>query len=149
MAVAALVLSRKWQDTVIHVHWLHGTTVLSPYAAGGDFAQYKMMQKIWKMTKTLANWYSSESTRWELSNEYQHDRVSMVFKNLCQFGQYKVLQKNWKMLEILAYGYSSESTRWELSNEYQQDRVQMFFKNLCIFVLWAKAAPALEGFIMN
>ena len=27
--------------------------------------------------------YSSESTKRELSNEYQHDRVKMVFKNLC------------------------------------------------------------------
>ena len=26
---------------------------------------------------------SSESTQRELSNEYQHDRVLMVFKNLC------------------------------------------------------------------
>ena len=33
------------------------------------------------MTKTLANGYSSESTHRELSNEYQHDRVSMVFKD--------------------------------------------------------------------
>ena len=28
-----------------------------------------------KMTFTLANGYSSESSQWELSNEYQHDRV--------------------------------------------------------------------------
>ena len=35
------------------------------------------------MTETLACVYSSESTQRELSNEYQHDRVSMVFKNLC------------------------------------------------------------------
>ena len=32
------------------------------------------------MTETLANGYSSESTQRELSNEYQLDRVSMVFK---------------------------------------------------------------------
>ena len=44
-------------------------------AAGGLFGQYKMMQKSWQMTETLANGYSSESTRRELSNEYQHDRV--------------------------------------------------------------------------
>ena len=36
-----------------------------------------------KMTETLANGYSSESTQQELSNEYQHDRVQMFFKNLC------------------------------------------------------------------
>ena len=31
----------------------------------------------------MANGYSSERTQQELSNEYQHDRVQMVFKNLC------------------------------------------------------------------
>ena len=35
------------------------------------------------MTGTLENGYSSESTRQELSNEYQHDRVSMIFKKIC------------------------------------------------------------------
>ena len=35
------------------------------------------------MTETLANGYSSESTQRGLSNEYQHDRVKMVFKNIC------------------------------------------------------------------
>ena len=34
-----------------------------------------MMQKKMKMTETLANGYSSESTQRELSNEYQDDRV--------------------------------------------------------------------------
>ena len=57
--------------------------MIFPYAGGGLFYQYKMMQKTLKMTETLANWYSSESTQQELSNEYQHDRVTMVFKNLC------------------------------------------------------------------
>ena len=35
------------------------------------------------MTETLTHKYSSESTLRELSNELQHDRVQMVFKNLC------------------------------------------------------------------
>ena len=35
------------------------------------------------MIETLACGYSSESTQRELSNEYQHDRVQMVFKNHC------------------------------------------------------------------
>ena len=35
------------------------------------------------MTETLANWFSFESTQQELSNEYQHGKVYMVFKNLC------------------------------------------------------------------
>ena len=37
------------------------------------------------MTETLAKGYSSESAQRELSNEYQHGRVQMVFKNLCIF----------------------------------------------------------------
>ena len=35
------------------------------------------------MTETLANGYSSESVQRELSNECQHERVWMVYKNLC------------------------------------------------------------------
>ena len=35
------------------------------------------------MTETLGNGYSSESAQRELSNEYQHDRVWMVYKYLC------------------------------------------------------------------
>ena len=35
----------------------------NPYAAGGRFGQYEMMQKPWKMTETLASGYSSESTQ--------------------------------------------------------------------------------------
>ena len=48
--------------------------MLNPYAAGGATR---------KMTEILENGYSYESTRRELSNEYQHDKVLMVFKNLC------------------------------------------------------------------
>ena len=36
-----------------------------------------------KMTETLAYRYSSESTQRELSNEHQHDRIYIVFENLC------------------------------------------------------------------
>ena len=36
-----------------------------------------------KMTETMTNGCLSESTQRELSNEYQYDRVSMVFKTLC------------------------------------------------------------------
>ena len=64
----------------------HMANALNPYAAGGYFCQYKMMQNSWKMTETLAYGYSSESTPWELSNEYQHGRVKIfpkVFAFLC------------------------------------------------------------------
>ena len=36
-----------------------------------------------KMTENQAHGYSYENAQGELSNEYQHDRVWMVFKNLC------------------------------------------------------------------
>ena len=39
-----------------------------------------MVQKSRKITETLTNWFSSESTQRKLSNEYRHDRV---FKNIC------------------------------------------------------------------
>ena len=42
-----------------------------------------LLQKYWKMTETLANGYSSESTPQELSNEYQHDSVWIVFQDFC------------------------------------------------------------------
>ena len=35
------------------------------------------------MTETLGYGYSSESTQRDLSNEYQHDRVWMIFKKPC------------------------------------------------------------------
>ena len=44
-----------------------------------------MMQKKWKITETLAYGYSSKSTLRDLYNEFQHDRVKMVFKDLCVF----------------------------------------------------------------
>ena len=53
---------------------------VNPHAPRGQFCHYKMMQKI---TKTLALGYSSESSQPELSNEYQHARVKMIFKYLC------------------------------------------------------------------
>ena len=37
------------------------------------------------MTETLAHGYSSESIQLELSDEYELDRVQMVFKTLCVF----------------------------------------------------------------
>ena len=37
------------------------------------------MQKIRKLTETQVYGYSSECTQWELSKEYSHDRVKMIF----------------------------------------------------------------------
>ena len=46
-------------------------------------AKTKLCKNPEKPLKPLANGYSSESAQQELSNEYQHDRVLMVLKNLC------------------------------------------------------------------
>ena len=48
-----------------------------------NLANTKTCKKPRKITETLANGHSSESTRQELSNEYQDDRVSMVFQESC------------------------------------------------------------------
>ena len=48
-----------------------------------NLANTKNAKKHRKITETLAKGYSSESTRRELSNEYQDDRVSMVFQESC------------------------------------------------------------------
>ena len=37
-----------------------------------------MMTKNGKMTETMADWYSFDSTQGPLSNEYQNDRVKMI-----------------------------------------------------------------------
>ena len=74
--------------------WMHGKEWVTdksylklgiapnPYAAEGKFGKYKMMRNTWKIIETLAHGYSSERAQRELSNEYQHGRVLMVFKNL-------------------------------------------------------------------
>ena len=40
-------------------------------------------KKLEKMTETLAHGYSYKSTQWDLTNEYQHDSVKKVLKNIC------------------------------------------------------------------
>ena len=42
-----------------------------------------MRQKTGKMTEILAHGYPSESTKRKQTNEYQHDRVWMIFRKHC------------------------------------------------------------------
>ena len=74
-------LSFKYFDIICFVGKLFfknfNFEITKPYVAGGQFGQYKMMQKTWKMPEILAYRYSSES------EPYQHHNVQMVFKNLC------------------------------------------------------------------
>ena len=93
------------------------------------------------MTETLANGYSSASTQRKLSNEYQHDRVMMDFKNLCILVLWKKVASALEGLTLMLvvaelantklckntrkiiYVHSSEGSQQELSNAYQLDRV--------------------------
>ena len=48
------------------------------------------------MSENLANEYSNESTQGELSNEYQHDRVWMVYKNFVSVCFGRKQPQHWK-----------------------------------------------------
>ena len=58
-------------------------TMLTLMLLTAKLANTKLCKNPEKPLKPLANGYSSESAQQELSNEYQHDRVLMVLKNLC------------------------------------------------------------------
>ena len=108
-------------------HWNKNifSKTINPYAAGGYFGRYKMMQKSWKITETLANGYSSESTHQELSNEYQHDRVSMIFKKICFL---MLWTKVASVLEGLWGTFQSERTKTLL---HTQIDLQGFWRQVC------------------
>ena len=59
-------------DTLLWKSWLRPCNKGHPCAAGVYFGQFKMMQKK-HFKKWLKPWHLS--TRQELSNEYQHDRI--------------------------------------------------------------------------
>ena len=63
-----------------------------------DLANTKSCKKPEKMNGTLSNGYSTESTiKQELSNECQHYRVYVFFKNLCLFVLLtKIAVQHWK-----------------------------------------------------
>ena len=80
-----------------------------------NFANTKWCKKTEKWLETLAHGYSSESAQWELSNEYQHDRVSTVFKNLC----------------ILVLWTKVQSTRTYLKQIWMKAEKNAFQMNSC------------------
>ena len=76
-------------------------------------------QKPWKMTETLANGYSYESTQQELSNAYQHARVCPLTHMLqeANLGKYKMMQNplendrnpgKW----VLIWEFSARAFQW-------------------------------------
>ena len=65
------------------------------------------------MIETLAHGYSSKSTQREDSNEYQYDRVYMVFKNICVL---VLWMKVASALEGLNIKWLKGSMNWLIAN---------------------------------
>ena len=65
------------------------------------------------MTEILASGYSSESAPQEPSNEYQHDRVWVVFKNLCILVLWRVASAL-EGLKELKYGLLINTVKFEI-----------------------------------
>ena len=86
------------------------------------------------MIETLANGYSSESTQWELSNEYQHDRVWKVFKNVCALVLWtkvaSALEGNQRFGDILSVKYNT----LQLNSDKTATRLYSLFDGLLYFM---------------
>ena len=62
-----------------------------------NLAITKLGKKPLKMTESLAHWHLSSPQ--ELTNEYQHDRVKMFFKNLCALAKSSLSMERVKLLK--------------------------------------------------
>ena len=56
---------------------------LNPSNAEATFIQSTMMQRFLKTILTLSCWFSLESSRWVLSDEYPYAEVSLIFQFFC------------------------------------------------------------------
>ena len=55
----------------------------NPYAADATFVQRTRMQRFLKTFETWSCWYSLDSSRWVLSDEYPFARVTVNFLVFC------------------------------------------------------------------
>ena len=67
--------------------WLHSLAPypgynVNPSNAEASFVQSTRTQRFLKSIETLSYWYSFESSRWVLSDEYPFARVSVIFRIL-------------------------------------------------------------------
>ena len=58
---------------------------VNPPNVKGTFVQSTKMQRFLKTIQTLSCWYSLESSRWVLSDEYPFARVSIIFQDFASF----------------------------------------------------------------
>ena len=66
------------------------------------------------MTETLTHGYPYESTQQEQSNEYQLDRVQMLFKNIASLSSGRKLPQHWN--GKCAEDYSSSIANYMLNS---------------------------------
>ena len=76
---------KRISRTITEKHYNYPTlpSILTLMLLVAYLVNTKRCKKTPKITETLANGYSSESTQRELSNEYQDDRVSIFFQESC------------------------------------------------------------------
>ena len=55
----------------------------NPFHTEASLVQGRKMPKVLKTIETLSFWYSLESSRWVLSDEYPYARVSVIFQLFC------------------------------------------------------------------
>ena len=79
-----------FKNLCIRVLWMKVAAALEGLAESlnsnlvvANLANTYGVKNLKKVSETQANIYSSESTHRELFSEFQHDRVSRVFKKLC------------------------------------------------------------------
>ena len=63
--------------------YVHSPQMLTLTLVVANLVNTKCRKENWKIIETFAIGFSSESTQRELFNEYQHDMVLTVIKNLC------------------------------------------------------------------
>ena len=76
--IKMIYIKHHWQNVSDYIHW-QGSGSL-PSCCWWLLLLIQNDAKVLKSDRNLANGYSCESTQQELSNEYQHDRVLMIFK---------------------------------------------------------------------
>ena len=92
------------------------TVLLNLMLLAANLANTKICKKPEKITETLANGYSSESTQRELSNEYQDDRVSMFFQESC-------ILVLWTKVVSALEGLTTSVSKSNISSELLQSHV--------------------------
>ena len=114
--------------------------------------------KIWKIAETLTYGYSSESTQWELSDEYQHDRVEMVFKCILLLwmkktqhwkGYLSIDENSWhECVNPYAAGgiWPLQNNAKELKNDWNSGKWVLIWEYSARAIQWIPTWQGFDGF---